>query len=282
MAHVLIAGAGYIGLRLAAVLQAGGHRITGLRRSPPSQANGPAWITADVTRPATLADLPADFDAVVCALAPGGRDAAAYRGIYVTGTGHLMDRLDGRDLPFLFVSSTGIYGENTGAWVDEHTTPAPTTDTGRVLLEAEENVLARRADATVVRFSGIYGPGRTWLVDRVRAGHPVQVEPPTYTNRIHRDDGAGVLAHLLEKRLAGATLPPILLASDDDPAPLADVTGWLAHRLGVPRPPEAPAAADAPRNKRCRNTGLKDTGYRFIHPGYRDGYADMLAKGNPS
>lgn len=271
MAHVLIAGAGYIGLRLAGVLAAAGHRVTGLRRTPPD--TGPAWIAADVLRPETLDDLPADIDAVVSALAPGGRDEQAYHDIYVKGTGHLLDALAGRELPFLCVSSTGVYGEQGGEWVDEDTEPAPATPTGRVLLEAEEMVLARRPDATVVRFSGIYGPGRTWLPDRVSSGQPVQQDPPAYTNRIHRDDGAGVLAHLLEHFLGGGALPRRLLATDDDPAPLHEVCAWLAERLDVPDPPPATGGS---QNKRCRNQRLRNLGYTFLYPSYRQGYESML------
>jgi nucleoside-diphosphate-sugar epimerase len=162
--------------------------------------------------------------------------------------------------------------------VDEDTPPAPTTATGRIMLEAEERVSAARPDATVVRFSGIYGPGRNWLIDRVRSGRPVQADPPSYTNRIHRDDCVGVLAHLLDRSLAGEAVPPVILASDDDPAPLAEVSAWLAGRLGVAPPPAAAADADAPRNKRCRHDRLRNLGYTFRYRSYREGYAHVLER----
>ncbi|MBE0565229.1 MAG: SDR family oxidoreductase [Krumholzibacteria bacterium] len=276
MAHVLIAGAGYVGLALARMLREAGHQVTGLKRTPPVADHGIAWLAADVTRPETLTALPRDLDAVVCALAPAGRSEAAYREIYLEGTANLLAALPSRDLPLLLVSSTGVYGQDAGDWVDEQTPPAPSTATGRVLLEAEDRVLKARPQATVVRFSGIYGPGRTWLADRVRAGHPVQTDPPAYTNRIHRDDGARVLAWLLSRRLAGDPLPPCLVASDDDPAPLAEVTAWIAELLDVPAPPASPRDPAAGSNKRCRNELLKDLGYTFLFPSYREGYEDML------
>ena len=276
MAHVLIAGAGYVGLALADILLAAGHRVTGLRRAPPVAAGGLSWLAADATRPETLRDLPDDLDAVVCALSPDGRNEDAYRRTYVEGTGNVAAALPDRPLPFLLVSSTGVYGEDGGAWVDEDTPPAPATATGRVLLEAEDGLLAARPGATVVRFSGIYGPGRTWLIDRVRAGRPVQADPPSYTNRIHRDDGARVLAWLLSRRLAGEDLPARLLASDDDPAPLAEVTAHIAELLDVPAPPAAPPDPEAGSNKRCRNARLRNLGYTFLFPSYREGYEDML------
>ncbi len=277
MAHVLIAGAGYVGLALAEILISAGHRVTGLKRTPPVADRGLSWLAADVTRPETLAALPPDLDAVVCALSPGGRSEAAYREIYIEGTGNLLAAIRPRRIPFLLVSSTGVYGQDRGQWVDEDTPPEPATATGRVLLEAEDRVLAARPDATVVRFSGIYGPGRTWLADRVRAGHPVQTDPPSYTNRIHRDDCARVLAYLLARLGEGATLPERILASDDDPAPLAEVSAWIAELLDCAPPPPAAPEPDAPLNKRCRNDRLKELGYTFIFPSYREGYEDMLA-----
>lgn len=276
MAHILVAGAGYVGLALVAKLRAEGHRVTGLRRSPPQFRGAAAWLAADVTLPATLADLPTDLDLVVSALSPSGRDAAAYRRIFVLGTGHLLQAFGDRRPPFFFVSSTRVYGESGGGWVDEKTPPEPAGELGAVLLEAEEQVLAAGPDTGVVRFSGIYGPGRTWLMDRVRDGRPVQVDPPAYTNRIHRDDCAAVLAHLVGMKLAGSEVPRRVLASDDDPAPMSEVVSWLADRLGVAQPPAAAPDPHASRNKRCRNVLLKELGYRFLYPSYRNGYGRLL------
>ncbi|MCP4572522.1 MAG: NAD-dependent epimerase/dehydratase family protein [bacterium] len=279
MAHILVAGTGYVGLPLVARLRADGHRVTGLRRTPDD--DGTDRLTADVTCPASLAGLPTDLDLVVSALSPSSRDAASYRQIFVDGTGNLLAALgDGRP-PFIFVSSTRVYGADDGRRVDEFTPPDPACPLGEVLLGAEQQVLAAGPGTGVVRFSGIYGPGRTWLLDRVRRGDPVQVDPPAYTNRIHRDDCAGLLAHLASMALARDALPQMVLASDDDPAPMAEVTSWLAERLGVPRPPAAPHDPAAPRNKRCRSALLKDLGYRFQYPSYRDGYARMISRKEP-
>ncbi|HPF69457.1 MAG TPA: SDR family oxidoreductase [Candidatus Krumholzibacteria bacterium] len=277
MAHVLIAGAGYVGIELAGILRAAGHRVTGLRRTPPVADHGIAWIAADVAQPDTLAALPHDIDAVVCAMAPAGHREADYRAVYVDGPANLLAALGPRrDRGVLLTSSTGVYGCDNGDWVDEDTPPQPTTATGRVLLEGEWNLLKLCPGATVVRFSGIYGPGRTLLVDRVLARRPVQKEPPAYTNRIHRDDAARVLAWLVSQQLAGARLPECLVASDDDPAPMAEVLAYIAELLDVPPPPAAPAEAGASRNKRCRNDRLRELGYTFLYPSYREGYEDLV------
>jgi nucleoside-diphosphate-sugar epimerase len=94
-----------------------------------------------------------------------------------------------------------------------------------------------------------------------------------FTNRIHRDDIAGVIIHLMQQGEA----PSLLLLSDDEPAPQRDVTAFLAARLGVPlphAPPSEPSARGG--DKRCDNSQLRATGYRLLYPTYRDGYAAML------
>jgi nucleoside-diphosphate-sugar epimerase len=132
--------------------------------------------------------------------------------------------------------------------------------------------------ATVIRFGGIYGPSRTRLIDSLRAGSATCVaQPPLYTNRIHRDDCAAALAHLMTL----AEPESLYLGVDDDPAPQCQVLGWLAARLGVagPRVVAEQAAARGQRaNKRCRNTRLRASGFRFRYPSYRDGYRAMLAE----
>ena len=128
--------------------------------------------------------------------------------------------------------------------------------------------------AVSVRFGGIYGEGRTWLVERVRAGARCVAEPPLYTNRIHREDCAGVLAHLLALERPA----PCYLAVDGAPAPQCEVMDWIAGRLGLPAPERE--AAGAPRaSKRCRNDRLLASGYRLRFPSYREGYGRMLGSG---
>src|SRR5262249_48067707 len=144
---------------------------------------------------------------------------------------------------------------------------------GTRLLEGEHLVLHSRFSATVVRFSGIYGPGRTRIVDSVRRGDVAIPEgPPVYSNRIHRDDCAGVLEHLVFPPRP----EPLYLASDHEPTDAATLYGWLGAELGV-SPPRTERAADAGHrygrtsNKRVRNVRLLASGYRFRYPTFRDG-----------
>jgi hypothetical protein len=109
-------------------------------------------------------------------------------------------------------------------------------------------------------------------------GDPIQHHPPYYTNRIHQQDCAGVLAFLFKQRLAGQRLEQCYLASDDDPAPLWDVVTWLAERMHCPPPPVKITGDDAAMNKRCDNRRLKALGYQFRYLSYRKGYLEMLGQ----
>jgi nucleoside-diphosphate-sugar epimerase len=170
--------------------------------------------------------------------------------------------------------------------VDEDSPADPVHWTGRLVLEGER-VLARSGlSGTVVRLGGIYGPGRTALIDRVRSGRARCREgAPRYTNRIHRDDAAGLFCYLIELELSGAVLEPLYLGVDEEPADECVVLRWLAARLGVPPPAVAPAAGgDSSRerrsgSKRCRSDRIRRLGYRFRYRSFRDGYAALIDAG---
>ena len=133
----------------------------------------------------------------------------------------------------LFVSSSGVYGQQHGEWVDETSAAHAEGYSGRVMREAEQVALASGLPATVVRLTGIYGPGREWLLGQVRQGYRVASEPPLYGNRIHADDAAGLLAYLLQADARGVALEDCYIGVDDQPAPLHEVVAWLREQLGV-------------------------------------------------
>lgn len=283
MGRVLIAGCGYVGAALASRLVAAGDRVFGLRRS---SAPLPARVEAlrgDVTRPESLGALPAELDAVCYAVAADTRSDDAYERAYVRGVAGLLEALETRGVRpsrFLFVSSTAVYAQDDGSVVDEASPTEPRHFSGRRLLEGEALAHAAPCPAIVVRLGGIYGPGRTSLIERVRRG-AAAIAPggPRYTNRIHRDDAAGAIAHLL-----GLPAPAsCIIGVDCEPAPEAEVLGWLARRLGVPPPPhrEPPAGSRrAAGNRRCSNRRLLESGYRFAYPSYREGYGALIDAGS--
>jgi len=274
MTNMLIAGCGDVGTALGLRLAADGCRVWALRRDIDRLPEHFVPIRADLADRATLGSLPREIDVVYYTAAAGQAGDDAYRRTYVTGITHLLDALrtaGARPRRLFYASSTGVYGQDRGEWVDECSATVPRRFSGRQLLEGEAAARAGRLPVTVVRFAGIYGPGRDALIRRVRRGVPCAAEPPCYTNRIHRDDCAGVLRHLL-----GLARPQrCYVAVDDQPAPLREVVDWLADRLSVPRPPLAVAVRDG-RGKRCSNGRLRASGYDFLFPGYRDGYDSVL------
>jgi len=272
--RVLLAGCGDLGLRVAQQLRGRGDEVWALRRHPPV-AGGPdiRWLQADLTRPYSLAALPRAFTQLVYLPTPDHRDAAAYRATFVDGLRHLLAALDdGRLQRVLLVSSSAVYGAHDGDWVDEDTPPAPPGFNGATLLEAERWLAAQPVCSVVLRLAGLYGPGRTQLFERLRAG-TVQVPraAPHWANRIHVDDAAAAIAHLL-------ALPDpqaCYLGVDDTPLPLDVLHDHLARLLGVP-PPAAGAPPPGIGSKRLSNARLRASGFAPRWPDARLGYAALL------
>ena len=280
MSRVLIAGCGDVGTALGLMLCEGGHEVSGARRSAHRLPARLHPVSIDVTdRRALERTLPA-ADVVVYAVAAGRRDEGAYRRAYVEGVSALLDVLEHRTAPprrVFFVSSTSVYGERGGAWIDEATPIAPRGFAGETLAAGERRMLASPLPATVVRFAGIYGPGRGWMIERARAGAKCAGDPPKFTNRIHRDDCAGVLAHLIDSDIV---CDDVYIGVDHAPVEECEVLEWLAERLGAPAPQRTGAAGGQvarSSGKRCSNARLRASGCLFRYPTWREGYAAVLA-----
>jgi nucleoside-diphosphate-sugar epimerase len=270
--NVLIAGCGYVGTALGERLVEQGHRVWALRRDISGLPAAFNKVSADLASAAELDALPADLDHVVYCASAGESSDAAYQRAYVVGLANVLRAVEGRPVRrVFFTSSTAVYAQTGGGEVDEQSETIPTHFSGRRTLEAEGLLRASTAPGTVLRCAGIYGPGRTRLIDAVRQGTASMSE--RFTNRIHRDDIAGVIIHLMQQGAA----PEVLLLSDDQPAPQREVTAFIAAQLGVPlphSPPTEPSARGG--DKRCNNSRLHATGYRLLFPSYREGYAAML------
>ena len=292
MTRCLIAGCGYVGSALAALLRDAGHDVHGLKRRPVGLPEGVAPLAADLadakSLDAALATLPGSPDVVVYAAAADGGDDEAYRRAYVAGLRNVVAALHARDATpacLLFTSSTAVYAQDDGSRVDETSPTEPHEFRGTRMLEAEAVVASCGWPAASLRLGGIYGPGRTRLIDGVRSGRAViRPGPPRYGNRIHRDDAAGALAHLIASALAGHALAPRYLGVDDEPSDEAAVLRWLASALGVAKPPvraergvRARSGGRSASNKRCSNALLRASGYAFRYPTFRDGYAALIA-----
>ena len=273
----LIIGCGDIGQRLAQQLHTLGYRVTGLRRSINSDLTYLHYHSGDATDIEQMSNLlTEEFNIIVISMTPSERSDAGYQQAYVHSCRTLLKTLDlqqHKPRLILFVSSTGVYAQQDGSWIDETSPTTPEGFSGKRLLEAEQLIGQSGYAHTIVRFSGIYGPGRRRLIEQVR--QKSASASPHYTNRIHADDCAGVIAHLIELQRT-QEIAPVYLATDSSPTPMIDVVTWIAEQLGI-EDFLAPDAVNERGNKRISNQRLLASGYRFIHPDFRTGYATLLA-----
>ncbi|MFO0993815.1 MAG: SDR family oxidoreductase [Hyphomicrobiales bacterium] len=180
-----------------------------------------------------------------------------------------------------YLSTTGVYGDRGGDWVDEDTPLIPSTERGQRRLEAERAWLDL-CDAQLFRLAGIYGPGRNQLVSMLDGTAKRIIKPGQVFSRIHVDDIAGVLAASIAKPNPGRAYN----VCDDEPAPPQDVVAFAAELLGMTPPPEIPFAGAAlspmarsfyAESKRVANRRIKEElGYRLLYPTYREGLRALL------
>jgi dTDP-4-dehydrorhamnose reductase len=277
--HLLVFGMGYTGTAIAARAAGQGWQVTatsrepGILRPPPGVAlipfkdAGPAVLAA--THLVQTAAPGAEGDP---ALARFGEEVAAAPGLRWAG----------------YLSTTGVYGDHGGGWVDEDTPARPGNGRGQRRVAAEDawRAACARCAVDVFRVAGIYGPGRS-AFDDLRAGTARRVDKPGHLfGRIHRDDiAAAVVTAMAQDRLPGAR---ILNLADDEPAASAEVTAEAARLLGIEPPPLVPFADALPgmsemgrsfwmENRRVRSSKTREMlGLRWAYPTYREGLRAIL------
>lgn len=280
-AKILIAGCGDLGIRLAHQLgEFSTVQVTGLRRTPDATLSMPKnfqWIRGDLTQDNTLTHLPHDFTHIVFAAAPNARTPADYESVYLHGLQQVIQTCASPALKrIVFISSTAVYSNHGDQWVDETTPTAPIHFNGKTLCAAEqwlkEYGVNHHIDTLSLRLSGIYGPGRHFLLDRLRLG---QASAPLgdahWVNRIHVEDAAAAIVHLLSINQPAATY----LVTDSTPLPMRTLYEALAKCVGGPCPPVGPAPAMV-GSKRLSNKRLLSTGFKLRWPDSREGYAASL------
>jgi nucleoside-diphosphate-sugar epimerase len=272
--NLLVVGLGYVGGPLAAGLGKRGYQTVGLRRSDGPALEGVRVVRGDVTGPDTWAEVPGDFDQVVVLLSAGERSETAYERTYLAGAKSIRARFPQSRL--LWVSSTAVYGSDASSVVNDDTPPDAQSGTGGILRRAEAVVAT--GPHLIVRPSGIYGPGRTTLLDRLRRADISQTERDVWTNRIHQEDLIRCLTFSVERpELHGS-----LLASDCEPAQLGSMQDWVLAKLGGIVPVATAAArgsrasAEPRRSRRIEPTRLAELGFTWKYPSYRAGYAALL------
>ncbi len=288
----LIFGCGYLGRRVARLLLDRGERVPGTARS---QARcdelsrlGIEPLLADVLDPNTLDHLPEVDRALYCV----GFDRSSgrpIRDVYVSGLGHALDRLAGRTSNLVYASSTGVYGDDDGGWVDEETPAGPRTESGRACLDGEGLVRAWEAEgprrASILRFAGLYGPGRVMRRDSLLRGEPVVGDPEKFLNLIHIDDAASAAVAALDRPDQGG----LFLVGDDRPAPRREFYARVAESLGAPAPtfrPPTPGSPEAGRegsNKRVSNRRMhSELGIALRYPDLTTGVPAALLGDSPA
>lgn len=278
--RILFLGFGDIAQRCAWRLISRGYPCTGVRRQHQT-VTGVTSIQGDCRDRATLTKLLSQrFDVMVMTMTPSEMNDLGYRQAYVEVTQALLHALAQQTYQprlVIFVSSTSVYGQKQGEWVDETTPTLPVRFNGKRLLEAENLLLSSSYPMCILRCSGIYGPGRNHLIKQVIAGLGATAEPIVYTNRIHADDCAGFIVHLIERQCR-QPIDNLYVVTDCNPAPLHQVKQWLAKQLRLPTghlKPQ-PLNRNMRSHKRCKNRRLLATGYPLQYPSYREGYTALL------
>ena len=281
MPRVLIVGCGFVGEAAADLFHAHGWEVHGWTHSEESAARlgaeKPYSVTAhDITDAAHVNAAARAFpggstlDALVDCVSSGrGGGPEQYRRVYLDGARHLSAAF--RVARFVYTGSTSVYAQTDGSVVDETSPAEPERETGRILRETEEVVLAAPGGGgTVVRLAGIYGPGRSVLLKKFLAGEAViEGDGSRFLNQIHRDDAAAALF-----RLAQTDAPPgIYVAADGTPLTQEELYRALAAQFGRPLPPTGPEDRNRKRgwtSKRLRNDRLRALGWQPRYPSFLD------------
>jgi nucleoside-diphosphate-sugar epimerase len=271
--HILIAGCGDLGSALADLLKHQ-HQVYGLRRQPQALPQGITAIGGDVTDIQSLQPLQQLSPSILvyCASA-GGQNDESYHAVYVQGLKNVLQSITQQQLKHVFfVSSTRVYNGNTEDLIDE-SVPAIANDFGGYrLLEAEQVLSTLSCGHTVLRLSGIYGPGRTRMI---KLAQTPALWPPTnsWSNRIHRDDAANFIAFLIEKLAHNQTPEPLYIVTDGVPTPQYEVLMWIAKQLNIDIPTQQPIAEGG---KRLKNRALIATQFSLQYPQFKVGYHALL------
>jgi nucleoside-diphosphate-sugar epimerase len=270
----LIVGCGYLGRRVAARWLTVGKRVTALTRGNSDTLTklGIEPVAGDVTEPASLRNLPA-ASTVLYAVGLDRSAGKSMREVYVSGLANVVDTLPACER-FVYVSSTSVYAQTDGGWVDEASPVEPTEESGKVVLEAEGLLRSRRPDAMVLRFAGIYGPDR--LLRRRQqlvAGEPFTGNADKWLNLVHVEDGAEAVLLAESRGVPGETYN----IADDEPVTRRAFYTLLAELLGTPAPKFAERPEPGSANRRISNRLARE---RFSwsprFPSYRAGLPDAV------
>jgi nucleoside-diphosphate-sugar epimerase len=270
----LIVGCGYLGRRVARRWLVSGQPVVALtrRNADPLRALGIDPIVGDVLDPPSLRQLP-DAATVLYAVGLDRSASRSMREVYVSGLCNVLDTLPRFDRS-IYISSTSVYGQTDGELVDENAPTSPIEDSGRIVLEAERLLRAKRPDAIILRFGGIYGPDR--LLRRqaqLRTGEPLTGDADRWLNLIHVDDGADAVLAAEARGAPGETYNIV----DDEPASRGAFYALLAELVGAPPPRFDGRPEPTASHRRVSNAKAKAAlGWKPRYPSFRAGLPAAL------
>jgi nucleoside-diphosphate-sugar epimerase len=278
MKKLLIVGFGDIARRVAPRLKAQ-YALHGLTRRDAEDGAGVHLLRGDLDDPDSLTIVAQDWDAVLHFAPPGDsgeQDLRTRNLIAVFKAAKILPR------KLLYISTSGVYGDCGGAWVDEERPPRPQSGRGKRRVDAETVLRRLGVPLVILRVPGIYAADRL-PIERLKQGTPVlREEDDVYTNHIHADDLAQICASALERAPAGG----VYNASDDSEMKMGDWFDFVAERNGLPAPPRIARAEAALRmparllsfmqeSRRLSNRRMKqELGIRLAYPTVRDGVPD--------
>lgn len=282
--RTLIIGCGYVGEALGQRLIALGHTVTGVRRESADNDRlaklGIRPLNLDITQSDSLDALAEPFDHIVVAVSSsrGGREA--HQRVFGAGIVNVCAWLKTHTArSVVFISSTSVYRQTEGEWVDEKSHTAMDTATSKTLRNAEDQIASVVSPVTILRSSGIYGPGRGYLFQQFMNGAAtIEGTGERFLNMVHRDDLAKAIIRSFDGN--GGTFN----ITDDEPVSQLNFFEWLSERTNRPLPPFAPEPDPSTRkrgitNKRVSNKQFKEAlGFEYTHPTFREGLETELRK----
>lgn len=277
--RVLWLGFGDLGQRAAGSLINAGYALRVVSRSEKPMPLGCEQSLCDVSKPDSLAPLFEEYwDVIVITMSPSDRSRDGYRSTYFNVVQSCLSCLQAQPvLPkaLIYISSTSVYGEGHGEIVNESTEAKPVSETAQVLLETENLLRGSPLRHCILRLSGIYGPDRFRLLQQVYDGNPGD---NGYTNRIHAEDAASVIVFLIARALEDRPLPELLLGSDNQPVRSDELRYWLAAEMGLAEGHlnKDIARLRASTNRIIDNRKLRELGYEFQYPTYKQGFEDIV------
>ncbi|MCD8483878.1 MAG: NAD-dependent epimerase/dehydratase family protein [Verrucomicrobia bacterium] len=299
--HLLILGAGFVGAALAAEAVRRGWLVTALTRNPDSLAHLSSLgvhhcICADIASHDWHDKVSSSVDFLVNCVSSGRGGLPGYEHSYLRGQESLVAFASRAHINCcIYTSSTSVYPQSDGDWIDEDAPAIPSSPSGKIILQSEEILRNNRQlfdRLFVLRLSGIYGPGRHYILDQLRRGElEFGGRGDYYLNLIHQTDIVRALCTVFDgtEGLSGGTYN----LSDGQPFLKEEVVIWLARKLGLAVPvfcpdiltprqqrrsqPTQSSPPPVPNRRISSNRIRRDIGWRPLYPSFREGYVQILS-----